>query len=78
MKRAVVIGILDILILIFLLPSYKEIIEDLQDVVESVIGTPLTDFEAFVFASLPIVFVVATLFWFGWRIFRSREGGVRF
>lgn len=70
--------IVDLGILFLLMPSYKTIMDELVGVVESVINTPLTPGESFLLYSLPIVWLVASLFWIGWRIFKSRNrGGMR-
>lgn len=83
MITKIIVIIIDLAMIVLLFPSYKTIMGELQTMVESVIAmgadpVPLTAFEQFVFDSLPIVFLVASLFWIGWGIYRSRSGGIRF
>lgn len=79
MKLKFIVIITDLMILILLLPAYKEIMDELVAIVESTINTPLEPFEAFVLRGLPIIYLVASLFWIGWGIYRSRNrGGMRF
>ena len=69
--------IVDLGILFILMPAYKEIMDELVAVVESVITTPLTPGESFMLYALPIVWLIASLFWIGWRIFKKNRGGIR-
>ena len=71
--------ITDLAMLFLLMPAYKEIMDELVAVVESVINTPLTPGEHFMLYALPIVWLIASLFWIGWRIYKSRStGGIKF
>ncbi len=80
MTRALLIGIVgDLMIIFFLFPAYKEIMDTILGVVESVINTPLTPGENLILYSIPIVWVIASLIHISWRIYKSRSrGGVRF
>jgi len=67
----------DLGMLFLLMPSYKEIMDELVGVIESVISTPLSPGEHFMLYALPIVWLGASLFWIGWRIFKKNRGGIR-